>query len=200
MNILSFLMYCIVVTATPGPTNIAILSIATNFGIRKTFQYMAGAALALLTLLALSVFFNSALAGLAPKVMGFMQAAGGLYMLFLAYQVLKMDVSGSASSQAATFVSGYAMQFVNPKIWLLTMTVIPSYIMPHYKTAPALLAFALSITVIALFAFFLWALFGTVLMRCLQKYRKVVNMALALLLLYSAIEVSGILGIIAEAV
>jgi len=196
MDIFSFFVYCVIVTATPGPTNIAILSISTNSGIKKTSRYIMGAATALLILLVLSVFFNSILSEEVPKIMLVMQYAGSFYMLYLTYQVFRMNVSSGMSKQAATFLSGFTMQFVNPKIWLLTMTVIPSYVLPYYKKTSVLLGFALIITVIALLAFIAWTLFGRVLIRFLQKYQKGVNIVLALLLLYSAAEVSGVIDLI----
>ena len=85
---------------------------------------------------------------------------------------------------------------MNPKIWLLTVTVIPSYVMPYYKETSILFGFALVITVIALLAFVIWALFGKVMIRFLQKYQKTVNIVLSLLLLCSAVEVSGVLDLI----
>lgn len=192
MNITSFLIYCVIVTFTPGPTNIAILSIAHNFSIKKTFQYVLGAATALGTLLAASVILNSVLVIIIPKILVVMQIIGCFYMLYLAYQVFKMDVSNDVVKQAATFISGFLMQFVNPKVWVFTMTVIPSYVMPYYKSSLILLIFVLVITIIAFLALTTWALFGTVFKRFLQKYQKAVNITLTILLIYSAIEVSGI--------
>lgn len=196
MDIISFLVYCVIVTATPGPTNIAILSISTNSGIKKTSRYIMGATTALLLLLVLSVLFNRALSEAMPKIMTVMQYAGSLYMLYLAYQVFRMNVSSAMSKQAATFLSGFTMQFVNPKIWLLTITVIPSYVMPYYKQTSVLMGFVLIITLIALLAFVAWTLFGRIMIRFLQKYQKGVNIVLALLLLYSAVEVSGMIDLI----
>ncbi|KPU45992.1 cysteine/O-acetylserine efflux protein [Oxobacter pfennigii] len=196
MNVIAFLIYCVIVTFTPGPTNIAILSIAHNFKINKAFQYVLGAAAALGTLLAASVILNSVLAVIVPKILIVMQIIGSLYMLYLAYQVSKMDVAGDITKQTATFMSGFLMQFVNPKVWVFTMTVIPSYVMPYYKSLHMLLIFVLAITTIALSALATWAFFGTVFKKFLQKYQKPVNITLAILLIYSAIEVSGIVEII----
>ena len=109
MDIISFIVYCVIVTATPGPTNIAILSISTNYGIRKTSRYIMGATSALLILLVLSVLFNSALSVVVPKIMTVMQYVGSIYMLYLAYQVFRMNVSSGMSKQAATFLSGFVM-------------------------------------------------------------------------------------------
>ena len=196
MDIISFIVYCIIVTATPGPTNIAILSISTNSGIKKTSRYILGATSALLILLVLSVLFNSALSAMVPTIMIFMQYVGSIYMLYLAYQVFRMSASSTMSKQAATFISGFTMQFVNPKIWLLTITVIPSYVMPYYKDTFVLLGFSLLIDTIALSAFVAWAMFGKIMIQFLQKYQKIVNIILSLLLVYSAIEVSGVMELL----
>lgn len=195
MSITSFLLYCIIVTFTPGPTNIAILSIAHNFRIKKTFQYIWGATAAFSMLLAASVILNSVIISIVPKILVVMQIIGSLYMLYLAYQVLKMNISGDISEQAATFMSGFLMQYINPKVWLFTMTVIPSYVMPYYKSSLILSIFVLVITIIGFLAFVTWAFFGTVFKKFFQKHQKTSNMTLAILLVYSAIEVSGIVNI-----
>ncbi|MFM1654598.1 LysE family translocator [Brevibacillus sp. B_LB10_24] len=192
MNITSFLLYCVIVTFTPGPTNIAILSIAHHFRVKETLHYIWGATLAFGTLLAASVILNSVLAAIVPKIIVFMQIIGCLYMLYLAYQVYKTKMSGDNAKQAATFMSGYLMQFVNPKTWLFTMTVIPSYVMPYYKTSLVLWIFVLVIAMIAFLAMVTWTLFGTVFKRFLHKHQKVTNITLTILLVYSAIEVLGI--------
>ncbi len=196
VDIVSFLLYCVIVTATPGPANIAILSISTNSGISKTLRYIAGAISAFFIIILLSVLLNSALSAAVPAMTAVMRYAGSLYILYLSYQILKTNGTDGMSGQTATFASGFIMQFVNPKIWLLTMTVIPGYILPYYTQAYILFGFSLIITAIALMAFMTWAMFGAVLVRFLNHYQKAVNIILALLLLYSAVEVSGIMEIV----
>lgn len=146
-------------------------------------------------LLAASVILNTLLAAILPKILVIMQVIGSFYILYLAYQVFKMDISGDISKTAATFMSGFLMQFVNPKVWLFTMTVIPSYVMPYYKSSLELSMFVLILTMIAFLAFVTWALFGTALKRFLQEYQRAANIVLAILLVYSAVEVSGIVEI-----
>ncbi len=147
-------------------------------------------------LLAASVMLNNALAAVMPKILAFMQIIGCMYILYLAYQVYKMDISGDSTKQAATFMTGFLMQFVNPKVWLFTMTVIPSYVMPYYKSQLVLSIFVLVITIVAFLALVTWVIFGMVFKRFLQKHLKMTNIILALLLVYSAIEVSGIIEIV----
>lgn len=192
MNITSFLIYCIIVTFTPGPTNIVILSTAHNFGTKKAMEYTYGATIAFGLLLGISAMLNTVLIAVIPKILIVMQIIGSFYMLYLAYQIYKMDISESTEKHTGTFVSGLIMQFINPKVVLFTMTVIPSFVMPYYTAPPALAVFAVVITIIGFCAFVTWVLFGVLFKEFLQKHQKTVNIVMALFLAYSAIMASGV--------
>jgi cysteine/O-acetylserine efflux protein len=196
MNITSFFIYCIIVTFTPGPTNIVILSTAHNFGTKKAMEYSYGATIAFGLLLGISAMLNTVLISVIPKILIVMQIIGSFYILYLAYQIYKMDVSESTEIQTGTFASGFLMQFVNPKVMLFTMTVIPSFVMPYYTTPLALAVFAGFITIIGFCAFVTWVLFGVIFKEFLQKHQKTVNVVMALFLVYSAIMVSGVVELI----
>ncbi|WP_410514955.1 LysE family translocator [Paenibacillus sp. BR2-3] len=193
MNITSFLIYCVVVTFTPGPANIVILSSVQHFGAKKAMQYVFGATIAFGLLLAASALLNRTLTGVIPNILSIMQIIGSLYMLYLAYQIYKMDSTVAKNNQSANFVSGLLMQFINPKAILFTLTVIPSYVMPYYTSSLASFLFVIIITVIGFLAFSTWVVFGTVFRRFLQNHQKVINTLMALFLVYSAIMVSGLI-------
>jgi cysteine/O-acetylserine efflux protein len=189
MNITSFLIYCFVITFTPGPTNIVILSTVHNFGTKKAMKYTYGATIAFGVLLVISAMLNTILITIIPKILIVMQLIGSFYMFYLAYQIYKMDSSKPAVNQTATFMSGFLMQFLNPKVVLFTMTVIPSFILPHYISMPAVTISVLAITLIGFLAFFTWVLFGAIFKEFLQKHNKTVNIMMALFLVYSAIMI-----------
>lgn len=193
MNIASFIIYCIIVTFTPGPTNIVILSSVQHHGARRTMEYVGGATLAFGLLLTASASLNQLLAGLIPDILRIMQIAGCLYMLYLAYQVYRMGSSEAESRQSGGFVSGLLMQFVNPKVLLFTLTVIPGYVLPYYPSSTAAFMFVLLITLIGFLAFTSWVIFGAVFRQFLAQHQQVMNTVMALFLVYSALLVSGIL-------
>ncbi|MDQ7095224.1 LysE family transporter [Desulfosporosinus sp. PR] len=195
MNITSFLLYCLIVTFTPGPTNIVILSAVQNFGVKKTMEYVYGATVSFGILLAVSALLNSALITVVPKVLSIMQIIGSFYILYLAYQIFKMDVSEATVSKPVGFITGLLMQFVNPKVILFTMTVIPSFVIPYYNSFWSLFVFAAVITAIGFLAFITWVLFGTIFKEFLQKYQRASNTIMALFLVYSAFVASGIVGL-----
>ncbi|KTD87386.1 LysE family translocator [Paenibacillus etheri] len=193
MNIISFLIYCVVATFTPGPANIVILSSVQHSGAKKSMKYVYGATMAFGLLLILSTLLNRVLIEVIPNLLIIMQVIGSLYMLYLAYKIFKMGAMDDQPNPNANFRSGLLMQFVNPKVLLFTLTVIPSYVMPFYTSSLALTLFVIIITVIGFFAFTTWVIFGTIFRRFLQNHQKVLNTLMALFLVYSAIMISGIL-------
>lgn len=189
MNITSFLIYCIIITFTPGPTNIVILSTVNNFGMKKAMAYTYGATFAFGILLVASAFLNTIFMTIIPKILIVMQVVGSIYMLYLAYQIYKMDTTKSTVNDTGNFISGFLMQFSNPKVVLFTLTVIPSFILPHYNATSAVTIAVSVITFIGFIAFITWVLFGTIFKEFLQKHKKAVNVMMALFLAYAAIEI-----------
>ncbi|OMC82708.1 lysine transporter LysE [Viridibacillus sp. FSL H7-0596] len=189
MNIASVLIYCFIVTFTPGPTNIVILSTVHNFGVKKALEYTYGATIAFGALLIISAMLNTALITVIPKILIVMQTIGSIYMLYLAYQIYKMDSSDSNGTKDGTFMSGFTMQFLNPKVVLFTMTVFPNFILPYYTSMSVLTISALVITIIGFLAFITWVLFGAIFKSFLQKHEKMVNVIMTLFLVYAAIMI-----------
>lgn len=189
MNITSFLVYCFIVTFTPGPTNIVILSTVHNIGTKKAMEYTYGATIAFGLLLMISAMLNTILMEVIPKILIVMQLIGSFYIFYLSYKIFKSDTSKPAAIQNGTFMSGFLMQFLNPKVVLFTMTVIPSFIMPYYTEVPAVTMSVLAITIIGFLAFITWVLFGTIFKAFLQKHDKIVNIVMAIFLAYSGVMI-----------
>ena len=179
MNVTSFIFYCFIVTFTPGPTNIVILSTVHHFGTKKALEYTYGATMAFGILLVFSAMLNTVLIEVIPRILIVMQILGSFYMLYLAYQVYKMDSSKPTVNHTGTFISGFLTQFLNPKVVLFTLTVIPTYILPYYVSMPAITIGVVAITVIGFLAFITWILFGAIFKEFLQKHKKVVNVLMA---------------------
>lgn len=189
MDIASFLIYCMIATFTPGPTNIVIMSTVHNFGAKKAMKYTYGATIGVGLLLVISAMLNTMLITIIPKILIVMQIIGSIYMFYLAYQIYKTDTSNPTVNQTATLMSGMLMQFLNPKVILFTMTVIPSFIMPYYKAIPAVTISIIAIMLIGFSAFTTWVLFGTIFKEFLQKHNKIVNVMMTLFLAYAAIMI-----------
>lgn len=196
LNLTSLIGYCVIVTFTPGPTNIVILSGVYHFGAKKAMEYVYGATIAFIILLSASVILSTMLMAVIPKILLLMQAIGTIYMLYLAYQIYNAGTASSGAERTVTFAGGFLMQLVNPKVIVFTMTVIPSFVMPYDTSVFGLSIAVAGVTAIAFSAMTTWVLFGAIFKEFLQKYQKTVNLIMGIFLLYSAIMISGFVDIV----
>lgn len=195
MNLAAFLAYSIIVTFTPGPSNIVIFSTAQNRGHKKALEFVAGATLAFGIMLSLSAALNSYLFEIMPKIQTVMQIIGTAYILYLAWKILHMDDGGNADSSGG-FMTGFTMQFVNPKVILFTLTVIGSFVIPVITDPLDIALYVAILTLIGMCAYSSWVVLGTLFRRYLRPYQKQANIILALTMVYCAWSVSGIANLI----
>jgi len=193
-NVLAFLSYILAMTITPGPNNMMCLVNGSRFGFRKTLHFIAGLFAGVIVVMTACNYFNLSLARFVPSFRPFAEGLGGLYMLYLAVRVLRTDVStATANARSATFVTGMAMQFINAKMLIYGLTVTANFITPYYQSPAILLLFSVFLACCSALAASCWALFGTTIQRAFGQYRKPLNTGLAVLLLYAAVSISGIL-------
>ncbi len=194
LELVPFLSYVLVVTFTPGPNNIMSMVNAGKFGFRKTFKFLLGIFTGFVVIMVLCSYFNLLLFNIIPRVKFFMGIVGAVYMTYLAVRIMKSDKPGHGDGNMAlnSFFTGMTLQFANPKVILYGITVVSNFIIPYYKTNAALIMFSVLLALVALIATSCWALFGAVFQRFLSKYRKAFNIAMGLLLIYSAISICGI--------
>lgn len=196
----AFLSYVVVVSFTPGPNNILSMVNASRDGFRKTIPFLLGIFTGFFTLLLLSSYFNLVLFNIMPKIKIFMSIVGASYMTYLAVKIMKSgkpDEDGEepqekSSRKVNSFATGLAMQFVNPKGVLYCITVVANFIIPFYKSGAVLFLFSLFLAIVGFSSVCSWALFGSLFNRFISKYQRPFNLAMGLLLLYSAYSISGI--------
>lgn len=188
MNMITLIVYCFIVTATPGPTNIIILSNVQNYGIKSGMRFTYGSTIGFVVLLVISAILNSFLNKVLPNIIIYLQILGTIYMIHLAYQIFNMDVSKKDESKVkGSFFSGLLLQFINPKVILFTLTVFPSFISPYSSENYILLTNIFIIGTIGFIAFMIWVGFGAIFNKIFQKYNKILNIVLGILLIYAAI-------------
>lgn len=200
-NLSAFLSYAIVVTFTPGPNNILSMVNAGKTGFKRTLNFLIGIALGFFILMLLCSFFNKMLFTVLPQMQFAMSIIGTAYMLYLAFKIsgfhFPFGYKKSAKSQKPNsinnFQTGFAMQFINPKVILYGITIISNFIMPYYSTTPSLFLFSAFLALLAFLAVSCWALFGTMFNQFLSRFEKPFNLAMSLMLVYSALTISGIL-------
>lgn len=187
MSIVSFIIYCFIVTVTPGTTNILILNTVQNYGVKSAMLFAYGSLLGFGILLTSSAILNSFFVHVIPNIIIFIQVGGTLYMLYLAYKVYKMDVSKSTKIEdRSSFGRGVVVQILNPKPVIFALTLFPSFVLPYYDSSLSLTITVVGVTLIAFISFILWVTFGAIFKEFLRKYNKAANNIMAIFLVYAA--------------
>ncbi|MED1204437.1 LysE family transporter [Heyndrickxia acidicola] len=190
MHIIPFLLYVFVASFTPGPNNIMAMGLAHQFGFKKAFRFCIGVGIGFFVIMELCSYFNLLLKDFIPKIEFGMTLLGTVYMLYLAFKMLKNKSKANADTNfKSNFLAGVLLQFINPKAILYGLTTISTFIIPNYHSNVSLLIFSLLLAFIGLAATSLWGVCGSVFQKFLTQYRSQFNIVMALLLVYSAISI-----------
>ena len=183
-----FLSYIIVVAYTPGPNNIMSMNNAKNVGFKKGMVFNLGIFAGFLVVMVLCLIFSTVLYTVVPTVQLPMKILGAAYMVYLMIKTIIPSKGHEVKSTSGSFLIGAALQLINPKIIIYGITAMSSYILPHYQEIPVLLAFAFLLAFTGFTSTICWALFGSLFSMLFVKHGKLLNIIMALLLLYCAVS------------
>ena len=189
-DIFPFISYVLIATFTPGPNNIMAMTKAGKHGLKRSLAFNIGVFSGFFIIMVLSSLFSSALLTYIPMIKPYLSYVGALYILWLAYKVFKSSYKEGKSSEPGknSYVQGVLMQFVNPKAILFGLTVVSSFIVPYYDSVIVLIVFSISLAAVALIATSCWSLFGSLFNQLMTKHYKMLNVIMALLLVYAAVS------------
>ncbi|YCA15106.1 LysE family translocator [Kushneria sp. AK178] len=170
----SVTLFAITMTGTPGPNNVMLTASGAMYGFRRTLPHILGILLGGLTLFTLLALGLGTLFQRYPLIQQTLQIVGVLYLLYLAWRIAsapppEFDTTGDARPltlwQAATF------QFVNPKVWVMGLTLMASFLPAEGPLWLNAFGLALLMETVALPCISLWAGFGMVIARFLTTPR-----------------------------
>jgi len=194
MPYISFIVFVVITSFTPGPNNIMAMAFANQYGLLKTIQFCLGVGIGFFTITGLSCFFNVALINVMPFITFPLTILGVIYMLYLAFKIVTSKDNGesthhSKENKRNLMLLGAILQYINPKGILFGITVVATYILPYYSSNMSYLLFSLLLGFVGMLSTFSWALFGSAFRKVLTTYRQPFNIVMALLLVYSALSI-----------
>jgi len=188
MNFIALGMYVAVTTFTPGPNNLMAMSNGLHTGFRRTIKFLGGVFAGFFVVMLICGFANFAFMTLLPSIHIWLNLFGAGYMIYLAIHVMRSKPHLEEDNEALhTLKAGFSMQLINPKVILYGITVFSNFIIPIYRSIPSLILFSLILAMIGLIASSCWAYFGVIFRTFFAKYDRVINLAMGLLLIYTAI-------------
>ena len=162
---------------------------ASRVGFRRSFPFHLGVWWGFSLVMLLCTVFCQFLAELIPVIKTPMLIAGALYLLWLAWKTFRSPPLEGSTSDGGGFLSGFVLQFINPKIYIYCLVSMEAYILPAYQGQwGALMFFALLLAFIGFLFTLCWALFGSLFQLLFSKYARITNTLMALLLVYCAVS------------
>ncbi len=132
---LAFLATAIVLTATPGPDNLMVLSMGMSRGRRAGIAFGLGCALGCLSHTLLAVIGVSALVAASPVAFTLLKVAGGVYLVWMGVQAWRhagaVRVGGEAADTTPLrqlFLKGLVANAINPKVVLFFLSFLPQFV------------------------------------------------------------------------
>lgn len=184
----------IITVWSPGPNNIMLLSTASRYGIRKNLKFMAGIWTGSLTLMILSGLLCSSLSAVVPGIQPMMKWVGALYLFYLAWGTYKRQPpQDGTADRVPTYAMGFFLQMVNVKIILYGLTMFSSFILPYVQAPVVLLLFAVYLMILGALGNLIWAFAGNVLKRFYEQHYRLMNVIMALLVVWCALRIIGVL-------
>lgn len=129
-ELIALLVFCAVMTFSPGPNTMLTTAIASNEGLRKVIPFTLAVPLGWLLILLITGLGIGTLVVQLPILRWFIQIVGCAYLLWLAYLLSRHHhlKTIDSSKLQITFGKGVALQFLNIKVWLLAVTVTSTWI------------------------------------------------------------------------
>jgi threonine/homoserine/homoserine lactone efflux protein len=185
----ALLIFTFVMSVTPGPNNLMLLSSGVNFGFRRTVPHMLGIGIGFTVMVTAVGLGLGALLERAPLLYTALKYGGGAYMIWLAVKLAlsgPLGPKGDSVGKPLTFLEAAAFQWVNPKGWVMAVSAIATYTSPlNYLQSVGIVSAVFG--VVNLPCISVWALFGSAMSETLRdpKRARIFNMVMAALLVAS---------------
>ncbi|WP_190287752.1 LysE family translocator [Massilia sp. NR 4-1] len=130
-----FLAAALLITASPGPDNLMVLSVGMSRGRKQGMAFGLGCALGCLSHTLLATLGVSALIAASPPAFTALKVAGGLYLIWMGIGALRSRGGARVEGQGLPdetllrlFGKGLFANAINPKVVLFFLSFLPQFV------------------------------------------------------------------------
>lgn len=195
INWFAAISYALVTNFTPGPNNITSAAMGVLYGYKRSLPFLLGNTTGFYFVLLICALISNTLLAAIPGIEPVLHYVGAAYILYLAYSILKATYKfEDKKTEPMNFRQGFVFQFVNPKVLIYGLTLFSAFLAPLTGDLLLLVIALVPLTLSCFAAISTWALFGSLIKQYLgyPRVRLAVNILLALLLVYSAVDMVGL--------
>lgn len=179
-----FIAMTFVVSATPGPNMLLIMSVSARHGLRASVMAMMGCMTALLAMMSISAAGMGAVLQSSPQVFEALRLAGAAYLAYLGIKVWRSPVQDQAApttedavpsatvyavKTGAIFREAFLVAASNPKAILFAAAFFPQFIHADSAQFPQFVILLATFTFIEVGWYFVYAVSGKRLSVVLQR-------------------------------
>ncbi|QPC41479.1 LysE family translocator [Kaustia mangrovi] len=193
--VLALAGFAFVMSVSPGPGNLLLLTSGANFGLARTLPLVFGISFGFLGMVMATGLGLGQLLKAYPAIATVLRAACGIYVLWLAWTIARSAGprarnAGEAIERPFTFLEAAALQLVNPKAWAVALVVTVSYLAADAPVSSLLVLIAI-FAAVNIPSIGLWAVSGVGLRGFLAHGRRIAvfNVMMAALLVASILPV-----------
>jgi len=184
----SLLMFTFVYSITPGPNNLLLAASGAAFGYRRSLPHILGVSLGAALMLVVVGCGLCTVFERVPQLHTVLRYFGALYLVWLAWCIARAGHAGGGAATPAPlrFWQGVALQWVNPKTWVMAVGIAAAHT-PRENHFMHLLMAGLLLVLVSFPSISAWTLFGQCVACALRSPVAVqrFNLAMAGLLLLS---------------
>lgn len=187
----SFMLYVLAVTGTPGPGNLAHMAVGQTQGFRRALPFLAGTMTGLVVMNIALAFGLGELFMASETALTVIRGGGLVYILYLAWKIVRMNInSPDMADRRFTFRDGLLIHPLNPKGWAASVVAFSQFANPELPLTPQFLVFGAVFTLFLFFFHTVWCAAGAWLVQHLRsdRIRMAVNCSAAVLMVGATIH------------
>ena len=183
----AFLFYCLVSSITPGPANLCSLASALNFGKKQALVQWRGLFTGFTIISLTSVFVAYFIGTAIGEYVKYLSYLGAAYILWLAWHIWQSgDPSEVSAREHCNFFTGLFVNLTDVKIMIYCLTALSAYVLPYRQDFISLLVIGVFLPFTGPIANLVWLFAGVALKKFFSRYRRPINAAMALSLVFCA--------------
>ena len=157
--LIAMFSFSLVMSISPGPVNMVIVSSGANYGVRNTFSFVSGGTIGFTSLLLFIGLGFSKVIDLYPYFLKYLAIAGSLFIIYMGYLIATSKPELAIKERKKpTFIQGFLLQWLNPKAWIACMVGVSLFSAPNSNKE--FLTFSLVYFLVCYLSLFSWSLLG----------------------------------------
>lgn len=200
-ELIALVSFVLITTFTPGPNNVSSASMGVLHGYRATLRYLSGISTGTFLVMLLCGWISSALLRVFPAFEGTLRIIGAVYILWLAFHTFRASYAfEEGEGTPLGFSQGLFLQVLNPKLVVYGLTLYSAFLGGLVTNSVTLFLSALIVTAMGFCSISAWAILGATIRAHLDRpsMKRGLNAVLSLLLVYTAIELSGLVDLLSR--